>query len=147
MAGYHNKPEENAGAFVEMDGERWLRTGDVGRMDKDGFLYLVDRSKDMIIVGGYKVFSTEVENILSEHPAVEMCAVIGVPNPQRPETEMVKLTAQVSKEYQEKPEEEIRNSILAFAREKLAPYKVPKEVEFKDMPLTAVGKIDKKQLR
>ncbi|MFH1136225.1 MAG: AMP-binding protein [Pseudomonadota bacterium] len=147
MRGYHNKPEENALAFVELDGDRWLRTGDVGRLDQAGFLYLVDRSKDMIIVGGYKVFSTEVENVLSEHPAIGMCAVVGIPNPERPETEMVKLVVQRSRDYAAKPEEEVEAAVLAFAREKLAPYKVPKVLEFKDMPLTAVGKIDKKQLR
>lgn len=147
MQGYYNKPEENAKVFVEIDGERWLRTGDIGRMDEDGFLYIVDRLKDMIIVSGFKVFSTELENVLTEHPAIEMCAAVGAPNPDRPETEIVKLVVQKSTTYIEEPDNQVREDILAFAREKLAPYKVPKVIEFREMPLTVVGKIDKKQLR
>ncbi|MFH1137604.1 MAG: AMP-binding protein [Pseudomonadota bacterium] len=147
MKGYHNKPDENARVFVEIDGEKWMRTGDIGRMDEDGFLYIVDRSKDMIIVSGYKVFSTELEDKLSEHPAIEMCAVVGAPNPERPETEMVKLVVQKSAAYADKPEDQVRADILAFAKKKLAAYKVPKVIEFRPMPLTAVGKIDKKRLR
>ena len=147
MQGYHLKPEETASVFEELDGARWLHTGDIGRMDEKGFVYIVDRSKDMIIVGGYKVFSTEVENKLSEHPAVAMCAIVGLPNPEKPETEMVKMVVQRSPEYAGLPEDEVRADILAMAREKLSPYKVPKVIEFKDMPLTAVGKIDKKLLR
>jgi len=147
MQGYHNKPEGNAEVFVKQNGYRWLRTGDVGRMDEDGYLFLVDRAKDMIIVGGYKVFSTEVENKLCEHPAVTMCAIVGIQNPDRPETEIVKMVAQVSADYAHRPEAELRAEITAFAREKLAPYKVPKVIEFCELPLTSVGKIDKKQLR
>jgi acyl-CoA synthetase (AMP-forming)/AMP-acid ligase II len=147
MQGYYNKPEENARVFVEIDGERWLRTGDIGRMDEDGFLYIVDRLKDMIIVSGFKVFSTELENVLAEHPAIEMCAAVGAPNPDRPETELVKLVVQKSRTHLEEPDEQVREDILTFAREKLAPYKVPRVIEFRDMPLTVVGKIDKKQLR
>lgn len=147
MKEYHNKPEETARVFVNENGRRWLRTGDVVRMDEDGFIYIVDRAKDMIIVSGYKVFSTELENVMSEHPAVEMCAAVGVENPERSETEMVKLIVQTSLEYKDKADEEVKIEILNFAREKLAPYKVPKIIEFREMPLTAVGKIDKKQLR
>jgi len=147
MQGYFNKPEEDSKVFVEINGERWLRTGDIGRMDEDGFLYVVDRLKDMIIVSGFKVFSTELENVLSEHPAIEMCAAVGAPNPDRPETELVKLVVQKSRTYLEKSDDQVREDILAFAREKLAAYKVPKVIEFREMPLTVVGKIDKKQLR
>lgn len=147
MQGYHNKPEGDAEVFVQQNGLRWLRTGDVGRMDEDGYLFLVDRAKDMIIVGGYKVFSTEVENKLSEHPAVAMCAIVGIRNPKRPETEIVKMVAQVSPEHASRPEAELRDEITAFARETLAPYKIPRVIEFLDLPLTAVGKIDKKKLR
>ncbi|MBI9086869.1 MAG: AMP-binding protein [Desulfobacterales bacterium] len=147
MQGYHNKPEADAGAFVDHDGRRWLRTGDVGKMDEDGYLFLVDRAKDMIIVGGYKVFSTEVENTLCDHPAVAMCAIVGVRNPDRPETEMVKMVAQRSPDHLHVPEDRLREEITAFARERMAPYKIPRIIEFMDLPLTAVGKIDKKQLR
>jgi long-chain acyl-CoA synthetase len=147
MKGYHNKPEETANALREHDGEIWLHTGDVGRMDEDGYLYIVDRTKDMVIVGGYKVFSTEVENKLSEHPAIGMCAVVGAPNPDKAESEVVKLIVQKSPEYAASSDDEVRESILEFAREKLAAYKVPRIVEFMELPLTAVGKINKKELR
>ena len=147
MRGYHNKPDETSSVFMKIDGRVWMRTGDIGRMDEDGFLYIVDRSKDMIIVSGYKVFSTELEDKLSEHPAIEMCAAVGAPNPDRPETELVKLVVQKSALYENKPDDDVRDEILTFAREKLAAYKIPKIIEFRDMPLTAVGKIDKKRLR
>ena len=147
MKEYLNKPEETANAMREHDGEVWLHTGDVAKMDEDGYLYIVDRTKDMVIVGGYKVFSTEVESKLSEHPAIEMCAIVGVQNPDRPETDVVKLIVQKSAEYAAMPEDEVREDIISYAREKLAPYKVPRFVDFAEMPLTAVGKIDKKALR
>ena len=148
MRGYHNKPEETANALREHDGRIWMHTGDIGRMDEDGFVYIVDRAKDMISVSGFKVFSTEVENILYEHPAIEMCAIIGLVNPERPETELVKLVVQKSAAYLDQPDDQVRADILSLAKEKLAPYKVPKIVEFTAaMPLTAVGKVDKKVLR
>jgi acyl-CoA synthetase (AMP-forming)/AMP-acid ligase II len=148
MKGYHNKPEETANSLREHDGRIWMHTGDVGRMDEDGFVYVVDRAKDMLSVGGFKVFSSEVENKFYEHPAIEFCAIIGVQNPDRPETEIVKLIIQKSEAYKDKPDEEIKASILALAKEKLSPYKHPKIIEFIEaMPLTAVGKVDKKVLR
>ncbi|MEW6265834.1 MAG: AMP-binding protein [Thermodesulfobacteriota bacterium] len=148
MQGYHNKPAETAHALRQHDGQVWMHTGDVGRMDEDGFVYVVDRAKDMIIVGGFKVFSSEVEDKLYQHPAIEFCALIGVPNPERPETEIVKLVVQKKAAYKDKPNEEVKAELLAFAREKLSPYKVPKIVEFVEaIPLTAVGKVDKKALR
>ncbi len=147
MKGYHNRAGETDAALRSHDGRLWFHTGDIGKMDHDGFLYLVDRTKDMIIVGGYKVFSTEVEKVLSEHPAIEMCAIIGEKDPARPETERVKLMAQKKTSHRDIPEDELARDILAFARERLAPYKVPKVVQFMEMPLTSVGKIDKKALR
>ncbi|MEW5721557.1 MAG: AMP-binding protein [Thermodesulfobacteriota bacterium] len=148
MRGYHNNPEETARALREHDGAVWMHTGDVGRMDEDGFVYVVDRAKDMLIVGGFKVFSAEVEDKFYQHPAIGLCALIGLPNPDRPDSEIVKLVVQKSDLAKDKPDEELRADILAFAREKLAPYKVPKIVEFVEaMPLTAVGKVDKKALR
>lgn len=147
MQGYYKKPDETAIALRKNDGHTWLHTGDVARMDKDGYLYIVDRTKDMVIVGGYKVFSTEVENKLSEHPAVELCAIVAAKNPDRPETEVVKLIVQKKATYADTPDDVVREDILKFARERLAPYKVPRFVDFKQMPLTAVGKINKKALR
>lgn len=148
MIGYLNKPEETKNALREHDGKIWMHTGDVGRMDDGGFVYVVDRVKDMIIVGGYKVFSSEVEDKLYKHPAIGMCALIGIPNPDRPDSEIVKLIVQKSEAYAGKPDEEVKEEITVFAREKLAPYKVPKIIEFIDaIPLTSVGKVNKKALR
>jgi long-chain acyl-CoA synthetase len=125
-----------------------MHAGDVGRIDEDGYVYLVDRAKDMIIVGGYKVFSTEVEDKLYKHPAVGMCAMIGLSNPERPGSEVVKLFIQKSAAYKDMPDNEVEAELRAFAKEKLAPYKVPKIYEFVDaIPLTSVGKVDKKSLR
>jgi len=120
----------------------------VARRDEDGFFFIVDRTKDMINVGGYKVFSTEVEHKLSKHPAIELCAVLGIKNPSRSGSELVKLVVVKSKSVADMLDESIREDILVFAREKLAPYKVPKIVEFmKSIPLTSVGKVNKKALR
>ena len=148
MKGYLNKPAETANALREHDGRLWMHTGDVGRMDDDGFIYVVDRAKDMIIVGGYKVFSSEVEDKLYKHPAIAMCALIGLPNPDRPDSEIVKLVVQKSEAYKSKSDAEVEAELLAFSKERLAPYKVPKVVEFVDaIPLTSVGKVNKKAMR
>ena len=148
MKGYLNRPDETAFAMRELDGERWLYTGDVARMDEDGYFTVVDRTKDMVIVGGFKVFSREVEEKLHEHPAIDLCAVVGMPNPERPGSELVKLFVKISGAYQGRKEEEIKEDILEFARENLSPYKVPKIIRFMEkMPLTVVGKVDKNALR
>jgi len=148
MKGYFNKPEETSKTLREHNGRIWMHTGDIGRMDSDGYLYIVDRAKDMINVGGFKVFSREVEEEIFAHPAVEQCAIIGTTNPKRPETEIVKLVVQKSQEYKDKPDDLIKDEILDLARERLSPYKIPKVIEFVDeIPLTHVGKVDKKALR
>jgi len=147
MKCYHNKPEETALALREHDGAIWMHTGDIGTMDEDGYVTIVDRKKDMISVSGFKVFPREVEEKLYEHPAVAACAVIGTPNPERPETETVKLVVQKSPAYADERDGEVGAEILAFAREHLATYKVPRMVEFRELPLTAAGKVDKKALR
>ncbi len=148
MKGYHNNPGETAHALRELDGSTWLYTGDIARMDEDGFLFLVDRSKDMIIVGGYKVFSREVEDALYRNKNVESCAVIGVPNPDRPDSEIVKAIIQLTGEAKAMAPETTRAEIADYCRENLAPYKNPKVFEFVDaIPLTSVGKVDKKALK
>ena len=118
-------------------------------MDEDGYLTIVDRTKDMINVGGFKVFSSKVEDSLAQHPAVGMLALIGVDNPQRPGSEIVKAYVQLDPLFQyDGDEEALKEDITRFAKEKCSPYEVPKVIEIiKDMPLTAVGKIDKKVLR
>jgi acyl-CoA synthetase (AMP-forming)/AMP-acid ligase II len=148
MKGYLGKAEETAKVLREHEGRTWLHTGDIARLDGDGFITLVDRAKDMLIVGGFKVFSTEVEAKLQAHPAIACCAIVGVPNPERPGNDIVKLVVERAAAARDRPEQAVRDEILAFARESLSPYKVPKIVEFIDqLPLTAVGKVDKKALR
>lgn len=143
MVGYYNKPEETRAAI---DAEGFMHTGDVAVMDAEGYLRIVDRTKDMIIVGGFKVFSTKVEKVLAEHPAIDMVATVGVPNPQRPGSEIVKAFVQLQPGHEEGPA--LQAAITEFASGKLAPYEVPKVIEFrKELPLTPIGKLDKKVLR
>lgn len=144
MSGYYNMPEETK-HVIDSDG--YLHTGDVAIMDEEGYLRIIDRVKDMIIVGGYKVFSQNVEDILSEHPAIEMIAVVGVPNPERPGSELVIGHMTKALGYRADDDVTIRD-VLMFAKKRLAPYEVPKKISIVDeLPLTAVGKIDKKQIR
>ena len=146
MKEYYNNPEETRKAI---DDEGFMHTGDVAFMDEDGYITLVDRTKDMIIVSGYKVFSKKVEDLMADHPAVEIMALIGLPNPDRPGSEMVKAYVILSQDYQfDGDEEALKADIISYARKHLAPYEVPRQIEIlKEMPLTNVGKLDKKALR
>jgi long-chain acyl-CoA synthetase len=146
MKGYYKKPKETKNA-IDKDG--YMHTGDVAVFDKDGYLRIVDRTKDMIIVGGFKVFSKRVEEVLTEHPAVEMIALIGVPNPDRPGSEIVKAFMSVTPGYDYGGDKKaLEEEIIKFAKKKLSPYEIPKVIEIRDdLPLTAVGKLDKKLLR
>jgi long-chain acyl-CoA synthetase len=146
MQGYFNKPDETKHAI---DADGYMHTGDVAIQDSEGYLRIVDRTKDMIIVGGFKVFSKRVEEILTEHPAVDMIALIGVANPERPGSELVKAFMTVKPEYKLAGDlDSLKKDIMNFARAKLAAYEVPKDIEIrKELPLTAVGKVDKKLLR
>ena len=148
MKGYHNRPGETAHAMRDFGGQTWFYTGDVGRLDPDGYLTIADRVKDMLIVGGYKVFSREVEEKLYRHPAVELCAIVGLPNPDRPGSDIVKAVIQPTADYRQRPAEAIESEIIAYCKAHMAPYKVPKIVEVcRAIPLTNVGKVDKKQIR
>ncbi|MBX9978095.1 MAG: long-chain fatty acid--CoA ligase [Mycobacterium sp.] len=136
MKGYHNRPEATAEAITE-DG--WFRTGDIGRVDDGGYIFVEDRLKDMIISGGENIYSIEVEQVLAEHPAVVEVAVIGVPDEKWGEV----VKAVVAVEGEATAEE-----IIAFARERLAAYKCPKSIDFADeLPRNPTGKILKKELR
>jgi len=142
MKGYYNKPDETAHAL--RDG--WMHTGDLGRMDEDGYFYVVDRLKDMVIVSGFKVFTRELDDELDKHPDVDMAATIGFPDPNRPGSERV-MAAIVLKPGIEKSDEE-KEKILQYLRDTVAPYKVPKVIEFFDtLPTSAVGKILKRELK
>ena len=146
MKEYFNKPEATA-KTIDMDG--YLHTGDVGIMDEEGYLRIVDRTKDMIIVGGFKVFSSKVEDVISQHPAIGTIALIGKPNPERPGSEIVRAYIQLDTDYTfDGDYSKLQEEIIAFAKEKCSPYEIPKEIEFMDeIPLTPVGKVDKKELR
>ncbi|MHA2392495.1 MAG: AMP-binding protein [Promethearchaeota archaeon] len=146
MPGYYNKPEETR---IAIDKDRYMHTGDVGIMDEDGYIRIVDRTKDMINVSGFKVFSAKIEDVLSKHPAIGMIALIGTPNPNRPGSEIVKAYIQIHQDYEYTGnEEDLKEEITNFAKNNCAPYEVPKIIEIVDeLPLTTVGKIDKKVLR
>jgi long-chain acyl-CoA synthetase len=138
MTGYWRRPEETA--QVLRDG--WYYTGDLATVDEDGYIYIVDRKKDMIVTGGENVYSTEVENALYEHPAVLECAVFGVPH----ETwgEAVHAVVVIRPGHDVTAEE-----LMAFCRGRLAGYKVPKSVELRTelLPRSGAGKILKRALR
>ncbi|ABB15077.1 long-chain-fatty-acid--CoA ligase [Carboxydothermus hydrogenoformans] len=137
MKGYWNRPEETANALK--DG--WLYTGDLAKMDEDGFFYIVDRKKDMIIAGGYNIYPREVEEVLYQHPKVKEAIVVGVPDPYRGETVKAFI---VVKEGETLTEQEV----IEFCNAHLARYKVPRLVEFRsELPKTAVGKVLRRQLR
>ncbi|MDX1804169.1 MAG: AMP-binding protein [Alcanivorax sp.] len=147
MRGYLARPDATAGALREHDGRTWMYTGDVGVMDEDGYIRVCDRSKDMLIVGGYKVFSVEVENRVQALPWVALCAVVGCPDPRRPGNDVVQLYVQHN-DTELGSDAARRQALLDFCRDNLSPYKVPREIVFVDaIPLTSVGKLDKKALR
>ena len=137
MKGYWNKPEETAKTM--RDG--WLYTGDVARMDEDGYFYIVQRKKDMIIVSGFNVYPNEIEDVLFTHPAVQECAVIGVPDQYRGEA--VKAFIVLKPGAQANAEE-----LQEFCRERLAKFKIPSFIEFTAaLPKSAVGKVLRRELR
>ena len=142
MKGYWNKPEETVNQLKD----DWLLTGDIGKMDEDGYFYIVDRKKDMIDVSGFKVYPREVEDVLFEFEPIEKVAIIGIPDPELPGSEKVKAYVVLKDGYQEN--EEMVSEIREFARKNVAPYKVPKFVEFrKELPETLVCKVQRKDLK
>jgi long-chain acyl-CoA synthetase len=148
MKGYLNLPKETDNALREIEGERYMFSGDVGYMDEEGYIFLCDRAKDMLIVGGYKVFSVEVEDKLSAFDEIAACAIIGTKDEDRPGNDIVNLFVELSPAHKNTDQDALRDKIIAFCREKMAAYKVPKKIHFIDaIPLTPVGKIDKKALR
>ena len=137
MAGYHKRPDETK--KVMRDG--WLYTGDIGVLDEDGFLSIVDRKKDMIVASGYNIYPTEIDDVLFGHPKILEACTVGVPDEYRGETVKAYIVT--------RPGETLtKEEIIAFCREKLAAYKVPKIIEFMDqLPKSTVGKILRKDLR
>jgi len=137
VAGYWNKPEETERAIPGGA----LHTGDVGYMDAQGWFYIVDRKKDQINAGGYKVWPREVEDVLYEHEAVREAAVVGVPDPYRGETVKAFVSLRPGRTV-------TADELIAFTRERMAAYKYPREVEFLDeIPKTVTGKLLRRELR
>jgi len=137
MKGYYNRPEATAEAI--QDG--WFRSGDLAKKDDDGFYYIVDRSKDMIIRGGYNVYPRELEEVLMSHPAVSLVAVIGVPDEQHGEE--IKAVVVKNKDHDDVSEADL----VAWGKDQFAAYKYPRIVQFLDeLPMTSTGKILKREL-
>jgi long-chain acyl-CoA synthetase len=137
MKGYFNCLDETADSLK--DG--WFSTGDIGYMDEEGYLFIVDRKKDMVIAGGFNIYPREIDEVLYEHPKIQDACAVGLPDPYRGETVKAYI---VLKDGQTMTEEEV----VAYCREKLTPYKVPKSIEFMDdLPKSAIGKIMRRELR
>jgi acyl-CoA synthetase (AMP-forming)/AMP-acid ligase II len=141
MAGYHGRPDATAEAVREFDGVSWISLGDLGFLDKDGYLYLVDRKKHMIISGGENVYPVEIENVLAEHPAVADVAVIGLPDARWGEKVTAVVVAAAGRSL-------TLEELDAHCRDRLAGYKIPKHlVVLEDLPRTPSGKVLKHVLR
>ncbi len=137
-SGYFNDPEATAAA---VDKRGYFHTGDVARYDQEGYFYIVDRKKDMFISGGENVYPAEIEKVFYQHPAVHMCAVVGLPDPKWGEVGMACVVLKPGATTTE-------GELLQFMAERLAKYKVPKKVSFMDaLPISAAGKILKRELR
>ena len=137
MAGYWNRPDETALVFV--DGE-WLRTGDIGRLDEEGYLFIEDRKKDVIIVSGFNVYPNEVENVVTSHPDVVEAAAIGIPSEESGEAVKIFVVR--------KHDEVTVDELLAHCRKELTAYKVPDVVEFvAELPKSNVGKVLRRELK
>lgn len=137
MLGYWNRPEETAAALRG----GWFHTGDIGYINPDGYVFLVDRVKDLINVGGFKIWPREVEEVLYRHPAIKECAVVGAPDALRGEVARAVVVLQ--------PDADLTSEALeAYCRDHMAAYKVPREIEFTaELPKSATGKILKRVLR
>jgi long-chain acyl-CoA synthetase len=143
MQGYWRRPEESAHAFVEKGGVRWMRTGDLVRMDDEGYFHFYDRSKDLIKFKGYSIFAKDVEDVLYAHPQVKAAGVIGVPDPAV--GQRIKAIVVLQGDARGKLSED---EIKAYCRQSLAEYKVPHIVEFRgELPKTDVGKVSRRELR
>lgn len=143
MQGYWKRPDSNAADFVEIAGKKWLRTGDLVRMDEEGYFFFFDRKRDLIKHKGYSVFARHVEEVLYQHPQVKAAGVVGVPDPKA--GSIIKAYVVLESEARGKISEE---EITEFCRQNLAHYKVPGIVEFRgELPKTDVGKVSRRELR
>jgi len=136
MKGYWNNPAETAEALRA----GWLHTGDIARIDEDGYFYIIDRKKDIIIAGGFNIYPRDIEEVIYEHPKVKDVVVAGVPDTYRGETVKAYIVLQPETEATEQ-------EFIDFCRIKMAAFKVPRHVEFRDvLPRTIVGKVLRRQL-
>ena len=143
MLGYWNAQEESNKVFIDVDGERWLRTGDIVRMDEEGYFHFHDRAKDLIKYKGYSVFAKDIEDVLYQHDKIKAAGVIGVPD--AAVGQKIKAIVVLQPEARGQLSEE---DVLAYCREQLAAYKVPHIVEFRgELPKTDVGKVSRRELR
>ncbi len=143
MSGYWKRPEETEEAIIEIDGEKWLRTGDLVRMDEEGYFHFFDRKRDLIKYKGYSVFARHVEEVLFSHPQIKAAGVVGVPDPKV--GHLIKAYVVLQSEARGKISEE---DITDFCKKNLAHYKVPKIIEFRgELPKTDVGKVSRRELR
>jgi long-chain acyl-CoA synthetase len=143
MIGYHNMPAETENVLRLMpDGRKWLFTGDIAYMDEDGYFFIVDRKKDMAIIGGFNVYPNNVEKVLAEHHAVQEVGVAAIPHPEKEGQEALKAWVVL------KPNHKVtEKELIDFAAQKLARYEVPTRIEFIDeLPKTPVLKILRREL-
>jgi long-chain acyl-CoA synthetase len=143
MAGYHERPTETQNVLVEDKvGRRWLLTGDLGYMSEDGYFFIVDRKKDMAIIGGFNVYPNQVDQVLNTHPAVAEVAVGVIPHPEKPGQEALKAWVVIKPGQTVTPE-----ALMEYAGQKLARYEIPSRYEFVEaLPRSAVGKILRREL-
>jgi long-chain acyl-CoA synthetase len=143
MKGYWKREQETQEALIDIDGEKWLRTGDLVSMDEEGYFHFFDRKRDLIKYKGYSVFARHVEEVLYQHPQIKAAGVVGVPDPKV--GNLIKAYVVLESEARGKISEE---EIINFCKDKLAHYKVPKIIEFRgELPKTDVGKVSRRELR
>ena len=143
MKGYWNRKDETEKVFFEADGMKWLRTGDIGKMDEEGYFYIVDRLKDIIKYKGHSVYPREIEDVMYEHPAIKEVCVVGIPDPVAGET--IKAFVVLDEKYRGKITEQ---DIIEWCKKRMAAYKYPRMVEFRnELPKSAAGKYLRRVLR
>ncbi|MBN2471428.1 MAG: AMP-binding protein, partial [Anaerolineae bacterium] len=143
MLGYHKLPTDTANTLrTRADGRKWVYTGDIGRMDEDGYFTIVERKKDMVLIGGYNVYPNAVERVLQQHPAVAQAAVVGIPHPERIGLEALKAWIVLKPGMTAAVEE-----LIAFCEPHLAGYEIPRRYDFVDsLPHSSVGKMLRREL-
>jgi long-chain acyl-CoA synthetase len=143
MQGYWKRPKETKESIIELEGKTWLRTGDLVRMDEEGYFHFFDRKRDLIKYKGYSVFARHVEEVLYSHPQIKAAGVVGVSDPKV--GQLIKAYVVLESEARGKISEE---EVMDFCKAKLAHYKVPKIIEFRgELPKTDVGKVSRRELR